>query len=80
MGTYGFVRIAMPMLLGAWRGYAVVLDVVGAVSLLYGALVASAQTSFKRAGSAADAATASSRTHLIMQASRLMAMVAAVEV
>ncbi len=48
MGTYGFVRIAMPMLPAAWRGYATVIVVVGVVSVLYGALVALAQTSFKR--------------------------------
>ncbi|WP_199516700.1 complex I subunit 4 family protein [Nucisporomicrobium flavum] len=48
MGTYGFLRIAMPMLPEAWRRYAVVAVVVGVVSVLYGALVALAQTSFKR--------------------------------
>ncbi len=48
MGTYGFVRIAMPMLPGAWRRYALVLVVVGVVSVLHGALVALAQTDFKR--------------------------------
>ncbi|HEX6500315.1 MAG TPA: NADH-quinone oxidoreductase subunit M [Micromonosporaceae bacterium] len=48
MGTYGFVRIAMPLLPGAWRRYALVFVVVGVVSVLYGALVALAQTSFKR--------------------------------
>jgi len=48
MGTYGFVRIAMPMLPGAWRRYALVFVIVGVVSVLYGALVALAQTSFKR--------------------------------
>jgi len=48
MGTYGFVRIAMPMLPEAWRTYAMVFVVVGVVSVLYGALVALAQDSFKR--------------------------------
>jgi len=48
MGTYGFLRIAMPMLPQAWRTYALVFVVVGVVSVLYGALVALAQTSFKR--------------------------------
>ncbi|GGL07385.1 complex I subunit 4 family protein [Mangrovihabitans endophyticus] len=48
MGTYGFVRIAMPMLPEAWRRYAMVAVVVGVLSALYGALVALAQTSFKR--------------------------------
>lgn len=48
MGTYGFVRIAMPMLPQAWRAWAWVIIVVGVVSVLYGALVALAQNDFKR--------------------------------
>lgn len=48
MGTYGFLRIAMPLLPDAWRRYAVVFVVVGVVSVLYGVLVALAQTDFKR--------------------------------
>lgn len=48
MGTYGFVRIAMPLAPEAWRRYALVFVVVGVVSALYGALVALAQGSFKR--------------------------------
>ena len=48
MGTYGFVRIAMPMLPGTWRRYAAAFVVVGVVSVIYGALVALAQASFKR--------------------------------
>ena len=48
MGTYGFVRIAMPMLPEAWRAWAWVIVVVGMVSVVYGALVALAQTDFKR--------------------------------
>ncbi|WP_074021280.1 complex I subunit 4 family protein [Mycobacterium intracellulare] len=48
MGTYGFVRIAMPMLPQAWRAWAWVIIVVGIVSVLYGALVALAQNNFKR--------------------------------
>ena len=48
MGTYGFVRIAMPMLPGAWRAWAPVLIAVGVVSVLYGALVALAQRDLKR--------------------------------
>jgi NADH-quinone oxidoreductase subunit M len=48
MGTYGFVRIAMPMLPGAWRAWAWVVLAVGIVSVLYGALVALAQTDLKR--------------------------------
>ena len=48
MGTYGFVRIAMPILPDAWRRYAMVFVVVGVVSILYGALVALAQNDLKR--------------------------------
>jgi NADH-quinone oxidoreductase subunit M len=48
MGTYGFVRIAMPMLPDAWRSWAWVVIVVGVVSVVYGALVALAQTNVKR--------------------------------
>ncbi|WP_432247429.1 complex I subunit 4 family protein [Streptomyces sanyensis] len=48
MGAYGFVRIAMPLLPGSWRRYALVVVVVGAVSVVYGALVALAQTDLKR--------------------------------
>ena len=48
MGTYGFVRIAMPILPDAWRQYALVAVVVGVVSVIYGALVALAQTDVKR--------------------------------
>ncbi|GII86847.1 NADH-quinone oxidoreductase subunit M [Sphaerisporangium siamense] len=48
MGTYGFVRVAMPLLPSTWRDYAMVFIVVGAVSAVYGALVALGQTHFKR--------------------------------
>ncbi|TDV57313.1 complex I subunit 4 family protein [Actinophytocola oryzae] len=48
LGTYGFVRIAMPMLPAAWRDWAGAVVVVGVVSVLYGALVALAQRDFKR--------------------------------
>ncbi|MGW3606285.1 complex I subunit 4 family protein [Micromonospora sp. NPDC005161] len=48
MGTYGFVRIAMPMLPQAWRAWAWVIIAVGVVSVIYGALVALAQTNLKR--------------------------------
>src|SRR5207247_2063812 len=46
--TYGFFRIAMPMLPGAWRQYAAVFVVAGVISVIYGAMVALAQASFKR--------------------------------
>jgi NADH-quinone oxidoreductase subunit M len=48
MGTYGFVRIAMPVLPDTWQQYALVVVVVGVVSAIYGALVALAQTDLKR--------------------------------
>jgi NADH-quinone oxidoreductase subunit M len=48
MGTYGFVRIAMPMLPSAWRDWAWVIIVVGVLSVVYGAMVALAQTDLKR--------------------------------
>jgi NADH-quinone oxidoreductase subunit M len=48
MGTYGFVRIAMPLLPGAWRRYALAFVIVGVISVLYGGLVALGQASFKR--------------------------------
>ncbi|WEV77210.1 NuoM family protein [Janibacter cremeus] len=48
MGTYGFVRIAMPILPEAWRAWAWVIVAVGIVSVLYGAFVALAQTNLKR--------------------------------
>ncbi|NHD15816.1 MULTISPECIES: complex I subunit 4 family protein [Actinopolyspora] len=48
MGTYGFVRVAMPLLPEAWSRYAWVFVVLGVVSVLYGALVALAQEDFKR--------------------------------
>lgn len=48
LGTYGFLRIALPVLPDSWRSWAVVAVVVGAVGVLYGALVALAQTNLKR--------------------------------
>ncbi len=48
LGTYGFVRIAMPVLPEAWQRWAWVVVVVGVVSVLWGALVALAQRDVKR--------------------------------
>ncbi len=48
MGTYGFVRVAMPMLPASWRAWSWVIIAVGVVSVLYGALVALAQSDLKR--------------------------------
>jgi NADH-quinone oxidoreductase subunit M len=48
LGTYGFVRIMMPVLPDTWRRYALVFVIIGMLSVLYGALVALAQRDFKR--------------------------------
>lgn len=48
MGTYGFLRIAMPLLPEAWRSFGWVVLILGIVSALWGALVALGQTDFKR--------------------------------
>ncbi|MEI4272194.1 NADH-quinone oxidoreductase subunit M [Klenkia sp. LSe6-5] len=48
LGTYGFVRVAMPVLPDAWRAWAWVVVALGVVSVLYGGLVALAQTDVKR--------------------------------
>ncbi len=48
LGTYGFVRIAMPILPDAWQRWAMVAVVVGVISVLWGAFVALAQTDVKR--------------------------------
>ncbi|MCA0143802.1 NuoM family protein [Blastococcus sp. LR1] len=48
LGTYGFVRIAMPILPEAWQRWAMVVVVLGVVSVLWGAFVALAQRDLKR--------------------------------
>lgn len=48
LGTYGFVRIAMPILPDAWQSYAMVFVVIGVISVVWGALVALAQRDVKR--------------------------------
>ena len=48
MGTYGFARIAMPMLPEAWQRYAWVIIIIGVIGVVYGALVALAQQNVKR--------------------------------
>lgn len=48
MGTYGFLRVGLPLLPDAWRSWAWVIVVVGLASVLYGALVALAQENLKR--------------------------------
>ena len=47
MGTYGFIRIGMGMAPEQWREYAWVILVIGLISVLYGALVALGQRSWK---------------------------------
>lgn len=48
MGTYGFVRIMLPMLPETVQTYAWLIVLIGVVSVIYGALVALAQTNLKR--------------------------------
>jgi NADH-quinone oxidoreductase subunit M len=48
LGTYGFIRIAMPILPDAWQRWAMVPVVVGVISVLWGALAALAQKDVKR--------------------------------
>lgn len=48
MGTYGFVRFLLEMLPGTFQRYSLALGVVAVVAIVYGALVAFAQTNLKR--------------------------------
>ncbi len=48
MGTYGFVRIVFSMMPDTFRRFALPLAVAAVVSIVYGALVALAQTNLKR--------------------------------
>lgn len=48
MGTYGFVRILLSMMPGTFQRYAPVLVALAVVSIVYGALVALAQSNLKR--------------------------------
>src|SRR5947207_484393 len=48
MGTYGFVRIAMPILPDTWRQYAVVAVVVGVLPVLSASLAGAPKTDIKR--------------------------------
>lgn len=48
MGTYGLVRILLPMLPETFQTYALLVVVLGVISVIYGALVALAQTDLKR--------------------------------
>ncbi|MEN6548256.1 MAG: NADH-quinone oxidoreductase subunit M, partial [Armatimonadia bacterium] len=48
MGTYGFVRILLPILPGPSRYFALVIALLALASVIYGALVAMAQTDLKK--------------------------------
>jgi NADH-quinone oxidoreductase subunit M len=48
MGSYGLLRISFPVFPDAMRAFAWELAVLGVVSMVYGALVAMAQTDFKK--------------------------------
>ena len=48
MGTYGFVRILMAMMPSTFERFALPLGILAVVSILYGSLVALAQTNVKR--------------------------------
>jgi NADH-quinone oxidoreductase subunit M len=48
MGTYGFVRVSLPMLPDAARSWAWFIALLGVVSIVYGAAVAFAQTDLKK--------------------------------
>jgi NADH-quinone oxidoreductase subunit M len=48
MGTYGFVRIALPILPDASRSWAPVIGVLAAIAIVYAALACLAQTDLKR--------------------------------
>jgi NADH-quinone oxidoreductase subunit M len=48
MGTYGFVRILMAMMPDTWAQFALPIGILAAIAIVYGALVALAQTNLKR--------------------------------
>jgi NADH-quinone oxidoreductase subunit M len=48
MGTYGMLRISFPMFPDAMKHFAWELALLGVISMVYGALVAMAQTDFKK--------------------------------
>jgi NADH-quinone oxidoreductase subunit M len=48
MGTYGFVRILMSMMPDTWAQFALPIGILATVAIVYGALVALAQTNLKR--------------------------------
>lgn len=48
MGTYGFVRVCLPILPGATQYFSIMIALLAMASILYGALVAMAQTDLKK--------------------------------
>jgi len=48
MGTFGFIRYAMPLFPSAARDYAPVVAVLGVIGIIYGSLMCMAQTDLKR--------------------------------
>lgn len=48
MGGYGFFRISLPLLPGIATQFAVVFVILGVINIIYGAMVALAQTDFKK--------------------------------
>ncbi len=48
LGTYGFVRIALPLLPGAFKQEAGIVAVLAVIGVVYGAMVAMAQTDLKK--------------------------------
>ncbi len=48
LGTYGFVRILLPVFPQVFQANAVFIGILAGISIVYGALVAMAQTDFKR--------------------------------
>ncbi len=48
MGGYGFLRIAFPLLPTVTTGFSLALGILGLINIVYGALVAMAQTDFKK--------------------------------
>ncbi len=48
LGTYGFVRVLLPIFPQVFQANATLIAILAAISIVYGALVALAQTDFKR--------------------------------
>lgn len=48
MGTYGFLRVSLPMLPGTFKQYSFFIAILALLGIVYGALVAMAQTDLKK--------------------------------